>query len=83
LGVAVPADEECEQAADMSPERMQAAQYAQLRAQRGIHPDDFKAYDRGEMVGYTPEGEWIPGPNAQEIDLDRQMEDSELWYPKT
>lgn len=35
------------------------------RLSRGIHPDDFEAYAAGKMIGYRPNGEWIPGPNWQ------------------
>lgn len=61
-GVALPADEECEKAADRTAEQLAAAQYAYERLSRGVIPDDFAAYDRGEMVGYNPDGSWRPGP---------------------
>ena len=66
MGVAVASDEECKQAAGMTPHQLKAAQHAQQRATRGIHPDDFAAYDSGEMTGYYPDGSFIPGPNATE-----------------
>lgn len=68
MGVAVAADDECERAANMTPQRLAAAQHAQQRATRGIHPDDFGAYDGGEMTGYYPDGSFIPGPNTRETD---------------
>jgi len=45
---------------------MAVVQHAQRRAAAGIHPEDFEAYDRGEMVGYFPDGSWVPGENADE-----------------
>lgn len=74
MGVAVPADEECELAAKMTPEKMRAAQYAYERTSRGIHPGDFEAYDAGLMVGYDEQGKWIPGPNYVPEDVDNQEE---------
>jgi|LSQX01.1.fsa_nt_gb hypothetical protein len=66
LGCAVPADDECAAKANMTQRQMAVAQHAQRRAAAGIHPEDFDAYDRGEMVGYFPDGSWIPGENADE-----------------
>lgn len=65
-GVAEPADEECEEAAAMTPAMMAAAQAAQDRIH--IHPDDFEAFEAGKMIGYDEDGEWIPGPNFEEGD---------------
>lgn len=84
LGAAVAADEECEKAAGMTDDQMQRAQHAQRRASRGIHPDDFAAFDSGEMAGYNPDGSWIPGPNAEafaDLDFEQQKEDSPLYFP--
>lgn len=63
-GVAVPHDEECDRRANMNKQQQQAAQYAAKRTSLGIAPEDFPAYDRGEMVGYYGDGSSIPGPNA-------------------
>ena len=64
MGVAVPADEECEKMANMTELKMKQAQHAQQRTSAGIHPEDFEAYDSGEMIGYYPNGSFRPGPNA-------------------
>jgi hypothetical protein len=64
MGVAVPADEECEQKAHMTEDQLKAAQYAAVRTARGIAPEDFEAYDRGDMIGYYGNGSPIPGPSA-------------------
>ena len=66
LGCAVPADNECYFRANMTQRQMAVAQHAQRRTAAGIHPEDFEAYDRGEMVGYFPDGSWVPGENADE-----------------
>ena len=52
MGVAIPEDHECRERCGMSVDEMLAAQKAYERTNRGIHPDDFEAYDRGYMVGY-------------------------------
>jgi hypothetical protein len=64
-GVAEPIDEECAVKAGMSPESFAAARRAYERTEKGIHPDDFAAYDAGEMVGYDNQEDPIPGPNAR------------------
>lgn len=64
MGAAEPADEACRAAAKMTTEQFEEAVYAQQRTAAGIHPDDFAAYDRGEMIGYEPgTSKPIPGPN--------------------
>ena len=63
MGIAVPADDECAQAAGLTPVQMQAAQHAQERVRLGVHPDDYEAFDAGIMAGYNPDGTFVPGPN--------------------
>lgn len=63
-GVAEPADAECEEKANRTPEQLATARCAYERTSRGIHPEDFPAYDAGQMTGYFPDGSHIPGPNA-------------------
>lgn len=70
LGVAVPFDDECKLAANMTNGQMDAAQAAHRRVSLGIHPDDYAAFDAGQMLGYDEDGSWIPGPNAIEEDDD-------------
>lgn len=62
LGVAVPEDDECAKAANMTERQMQLAQRGARRSR--IHPDDYEAFERGEMIGYYDDGTPIPGPNA-------------------
>jgi hypothetical protein len=69
LGVAIPGDEECRIRAGMTEQQMSAAQYAARRLAAGIHPEDFGRYDAGEILGYNPDGSYIPGPNAPAIDI--------------
>ncbi len=76
MGVAEPVDEECKKRANMTPQKMAAAIYAYERMNRGVHPDDFKRYDGGEMTGYNADGSDIPGPNAATFD-DEDPEDEE------
>lgn len=68
LGVAEPADEACRAAHGMTPEQILAARAGYEKVDRGIHPNDYAAFDRGEMVGYYPDGRPIPGPNAEPAD---------------
>lgn len=64
MGQAVPADEECEQKTARPPEVVARAEYAADRLSKGIHPDDFERYDRGELVGYDANGNEILSPEA-------------------
>ena len=66
MGVAEPADDECKLAANMTPEQMKRAQHAQKKVSRGIHPNDYEAYDAGLMDGYYLDGTDRPGPNTTE-----------------
>ena len=65
-GVAEPADAECATAAGMTPETFEAAKKAYDKVSKGIHPEDYEAYEQGLMVGYKPDGQrddsWLPGP---------------------
>ena len=63
MGIAEPFDEECAAALNYTPEQMAAAKHRYQRLVDGIHPDDFEVYDAGVMIGYAPNGSWIPGPN--------------------
>jgi hypothetical protein len=78
MGAAVPADEECERAANMTPAKLQAAQHAQNKARLGIAPEDFEAFDSGLMVGYNPDGSWIPGPNFEEAAWEERKRNSPI-----
>jgi hypothetical protein len=62
-GVAEPADEECRAKCNLSREQMDTLQHAYDRLSLGIHPDDWAAFDAGEMIGYDERGRHIPGPN--------------------
>lgn len=78
MGVAEPADRECAEKAGVTPEAFEAAKAAYERVSRGIHPDDYEAYRLGLMIGYNPDGSWIPGPNyfpgAEDDDEDEEDE---------
>lgn len=80
MGYAEPADAECAAKAAMTPEAMAAARHGYDRIERGIHPDDYAAFDAGQMTGYHPDGSWIPGPNA--VDDEPEEEESQLWMPE-
>ena len=64
MGAAICADEECEQRVNMTDRELATVQHAQRRVRAGIHPEDYDAFDAGEMTGYYPDGSFIPGPNA-------------------
>ena len=66
MGHAEPADEECQQAHGLTPAQMSAAQRSADRVAKGIHPDDYGAYDAGLISGYNPDGTPIPGPKYVE-----------------
>lgn len=80
MGIAVPADEECEKRANMTPAQLAAAQHAAKRVEAGIHPEDYELYDSGQILGYTADGEYIPGPNAQELESG-DTTDSGVYIP--
>lgn len=64
MGWAVPADDECDKASGRrTPLQHAASQQAYERLTRGIHPDDFEKFDSGQILGYKPNGDYIPGPN--------------------
>ena len=63
-GVAEPVDEECAVKAGMNPEQFAAARKAYERTDKGIHPEDYAAFDAGEMIGYDDQGNPLPGPNT-------------------
>ena len=69
-GCAIPADEACRVRAGMSPEKMAAAQYAYDRLTHGIEPDDFEKYDKGQILGYNPDGSYKPGPNFADLEAE-------------
>lgn len=81
-GVAEPADVECRDKADMTREAFERAAYAYERTNRGIHPEDFDAYDSGLMDGYKADGSWIPGPNYAEHQRREQRKTSKLILPE-
>ncbi len=76
MGVAEPADEECERAHGMTPEQLAEARRVYPRTEAGIHPEDFELWDAGVIVGYNPDGSYKPGPNW--IEPDEEDEDEEL-----
>jgi hypothetical protein len=65
----------------MTPETMRLAQEECEMRERGIHPDDRENYRDGKMTGYNPDGNPIPGPNAEP----EQEEDEPLsfYLPET
>lgn len=65
MGRARPADEECEAKTKRPQEQIDKAEYAAIRLAKGIHPDDFERYDRGELVGYAADGRDIISPQFQ------------------
>lgn len=52
-------------------------EWSALRLSRGIHWDDFKRYEAGEILGYTPDGEYVPGPNWKPEAKEEADEDDE------
>lgn len=65
MGCAVPEDEECEAVANVPPEKRAAMQEHYRMVALGIHPEDYEAFQAGEMEGYV-DGKPIPGPYAEE-----------------
>lgn len=81
LGAAEPADDECLVGCQRTREQLAAAQRAYNRCRHGIHPDDFAAFDSGQIVGYDKKGNLVPGPNYVEpIDDTGEDEDEDEDY---
>lgn len=74
-GCAVPADNECQIAANRTPEQLEKSQHAMDRMQAGIHPEDFEKWERGEILGYEMDGSYKLGPNWKEPEPDKDEED--------
>ena len=53
------------------------AQHASIRLAAGIHPDDFPLYDAGVIVGYNPDGTYMPGPNWHLMPDDTEDDEDE------
>lgn len=78
MGCAEPADDECVKAAGVDPDMVESRKQAYERVSRGIHPDDYAAFDAGYMSGYDGGGQWIPGPNyAEFLALEAAYEDDD------
>lgn len=77
LGVAEPADEECQIAASMTTAQRAAAQHASRRLAAGIHPEDFGLYDAEIITGYNPDGTFKPGPNFDQLPDNTEDEEDE------
>ena len=75
MGVAEAVDEECQQAVSMTTEQLRQAQHAARRLSAGIHPEDFALYDAGIITGYTPDGQYQPGPNWDQMPKDSDEDD--------
>lgn len=72
MGQADAADDECRERTVQTPEQREATLQAAKRLAAGIHPDDFAAFDAGEMTGYHANGTPIPGPNAKHVEEDEE-----------
>lgn len=79
MGVAEPADKECEDAVGMTAEELQQARRAYERTDKGIVPEDYELFNQGVIAGYDAEGNYIPGPNWREAEVaaDAEEESSE------
>ena len=75
MGIAEPVDDECRQAAAMNGEQLRQAQHAARRLSAGIHPEDFALYDAGIITGYTPDGQYQPGLNWDQMPKDSDEDD--------
>lgn len=62
-GCAEPVDPQCRARAGVSGAKLEDLKRKYQRADRGIWPIDWDAYDAGLMVGYNEDSSWKPGPN--------------------
>lgn len=72
-GVAVPNDKDCARRVGMSDDALEKVQKSYERAARGIDPDDWGAYERGEMDGYNEHGH--PTLNGKPVQLEYEDDD--------
>jgi hypothetical protein len=63
-GMAVPEDDECRKACGMTDAQIAEVVKAQNAVSKGIAPEDYDKFHRGEILGYNEDGSYIPGPNA-------------------
>ena len=58
---------------------MTSVEWSALRLERGIHPDDFKRYEAGEIIGYTQHGDYVHGPNwkPEETEDEEEVDDKD------
>jgi hypothetical protein len=75
MGQAIPADEECREKVDMTPEQMEAAQKAAKRLAAGIDPEDYVKFDTGQITGYNDDGSYKKGPNWVESSVTDEDEE--------
>ena len=74
-GIAEAADDDCRLWSMQTDEQRAATARASKRLLAGIHPDDFAAFDAGEMIGYDAAGNIVPGPNAKPKTDDDEEDD--------
>lgn len=77
MGHADAADDECARAAKRTPKQLAEAKRTAVKVTKGIHPNDYAAFDAGIIAGYDEEGEYIPGPNWVEPEDDEDDEEEE------
>ncbi len=78
MGVAIPADDECREAAGMTPEQIRKAKHGYSRLIAGIRPEDYTLFDRGVIKGYNPDGSYILGPNGHELEVIEEEDDDDI-----
>ena len=69
-GCAHPEDDDCRIKADMTLAKTLIAERNYPAIDKGIVPEDRKAFFAGKMDGYNPDGSWKPGPNVDAEDVD-------------
>ena len=77
-GLALPADDECIKKVGLTKDELDALQKYYLRVSKGIHPDDFAAFDAGAITGYDAAGNYVPGPNWDAWNAARQPVKSDI-----
>lgn len=80
-GCAIPDDEECTKATNLTGEQLADLQYRYRRIAAGIDLEDYEAYDQGLMTGYHPDGSWVPGPNHADWEWERRKQESSIIIP--
>lgn len=70
VGLCKAADDECSQTVmqKVTQRELTSARRTYEARSKGIRPEDYRAFELGQMIGYDETGHWVPGPNYEDDD---------------